>query len=1190
MIKNIEDNIAKLYLNNDRLLNIKSKALINTELPFRNLMHDIPILFNREEIISTRLTKSTTENIVMKLEYIGKEENKKSFLYSSFEGKSFDMNISIAVSMIKRITSKTGIEDELIFRNEYPHQEIRIPQYVSYGGNIIEYDNSITQTNNSGGFFILSKGLMKFVTLRIEQTSVYLKRKKSSKPFVFHASYVSKLSSFEMINEKIYPPQYLTIDLDLNPNKIKCITDSKKSFIEVDIILLIKLLSGWEFDKLTAIITSKFDDDIRDKINIIINNAKNILQEQFNNNINDYITYEVKRSYNKKFKKEKDSPTLQEYFNYCFSNFLPHMRKYGRLQKSMYLISIFRQFMISIFQPEIYPDKDNLVTRRISTAADIFESIIRNAIDISFQQAKEKYRDYKSESDTIQNINNIISQFKIVPQITSSFNNFFNMQDTKNSDVVKTSMHYNWQEPIIVSGAVMRGSSIELTKSLAARHLHESSITVFDMFDTPDHGPNTGLIKRLSIGTLISHYTINIRKQIFDEVYEFIKSNFVNKNLIDEINGVMISIIDESEFYITSIKESEVHNFIKKIKETKRNGLFIVRDIGIEIIRKHSLDIIKKIYIPTDTIMQIRINVGNKRAIEPVFVVEDGKLNIRKYKNLNEELNNYDSFTNLIINYPDIIEYIDVGQSIYSNICNSVIEFDKYDIDQQKKYEYVRLPNYLFFSYLTSCMYDIGKMTGVRGTFGAAQHKHIITGPQDNVLNKYDSCNYLAYPLQRPCITTIPMEISGIARNGIGQHTLVGFFSFNKNIEDGVILNKDSVDRGLLSVITLMPVKNEISDTQINNNNPNPENSNNNYSKISVSGLPEVGTVLVQGDALYRCLKPKFKDGDDNNYIFDQSEPYSSHYPAVVERSKKRGTDMIKIDILMSSFRKVEVGDKLAKSVQKVTIADIMESHEMPYTEDGEVPDIIFNSTSIISRKTLPMYFDAMLTNMYSIIPYNDDGEIEYINYPTYTELTAEDLIIYITNQIKKKYPNIPDAMLNDIIYSRKTIFNPYTHKPMTLESNGYKTKAFVSPILFCRLSQMSADKISVRNRGRLDKYGQPPSGKKKGGGIKIGEMETDVFATHGAILTLNELLSDPDERYLPANICSNCGIFATYEEDIEIKRWKCLQCENIGLSPEILNIRMTYATKIFITILNMRGITLIPIKKKYDEIYLSQY
>jgi len=623
--------------------------------------------------------------------------------------------------------------------------------------------------------------------------------------------------------------------------------------------------------------------------------------------------------------------------------------------------------------------------------------------------------------------------------------------------------------------------------------------------------------------------------------------------------------------------------------------MLVTNDIGIEVVPIHTFDNIKKIYVPSNNHLQIRINVGNKRMIIPMFIVSDGILNFTKY---NIDLKSLDDmpFSAIISTYPDIIEFMDIGQCLYSIIHNDYEVFIKLDINDKKKYDYVTFPPYLNFSYISSCLYDIGKITGVRGTFGDAQQKQVISGPVDDVFNKFDSCNFLAFPIERPCITNIPLEYSGIARNGIGYHILTGLCSWNMNIEDGIIINRELVESGKLSVITMIPVKAEVSDIQINRENPLPQNSNNDYSKITHTGLPAVGTVLVNKygtkDALYKCLKSMFKDSDDSNYVFDQSEGYPYEYPAVVIRVKKDGTDIIRLYELLSAYRRLKIGDKITtRAAQKGTIAMIVDPHNMPYISTGERIGILINSTSIVGRKTLSMNIEAMLTELFGKIP-SHNGNIRYIDYPTFTSATTTDIIEMITKKLKKKYTSLSDKEIDDIVTCKQYLYNPHTHTPIGIydpETKEY-TKTFVAPIMYCRLSQMAADKIAVRNKGRLDKLGQPPSGKKKGGGIKVGEMEVDVIATHGAVYTLHEMMSDSGDKQLLAKMCGNCGIFATYTSTKYYNRWHCLHCDNLQLSPKIFEVNLTYATKIFISILNARGISLIPIENKTQLYYGSNY
>jgi len=70
----------------------------------------------------------------------------------------------------------------------------------------------------------------------------------------------------------------------------------------------------------------------------------------------------------------------------------------------------------------------------------------------------------------------------------------------------------------------------------------------------------------------------------------------------------------------------------------------------------------------------------------------------------------------------------------------------------------------------------------------------------------------------------------------------------------------------------------------------------------------------------------------------------------------------------------------------------------------------------------------------------------------------------------------------------------------------------------------MVSDKSQARSQGTVDMLTQQPvKGRKKGGGIRLGEMERDALIAHGVAFCLNDRLmkcSDYSEGY----ICETCG------------------------------------------------------------------
>lgn len=70
----------------------------------------------------------------------------------------------------------------------------------------------------------------------------------------------------------------------------------------------------------------------------------------------------------------------------------------------------------------------------------------------------------------------------------------------------------------------------------------------------------------------------------------------------------------------------------------------------------------------------------------------------------------------------------------------------------------------------------------------------------------------------------------------------------------------------------------------------------------------------------------------------------------------------------------------------------------------------------------------------------------------------------------------------------------------------------------------MVSDKFQVRTTGPVhDLTQQPVKGRKKGGGVRFGEMERDSLLAHGISFCLQDRLLNCSD-YTHANVCCNCG------------------------------------------------------------------
>jgi DNA-directed RNA polymerase II subunit RPB2 len=109
-------------------------------------------------------------------------------------------------------------------------------------------------------------------------------------------------------------------------------------------------------------------------------------------------------------------------------------------------------------------------------------------------------------------------------------------------------------------------------------------------------------------------------------------------------------------------------------------------------------------------------------------------------------------------------------------------------------------------------------------------------------------------------------------------------------------------------------------------------------------------------------------------------------------------------------------------------------------------------------------------------------------------------------------------------------------------------------------LKQMTADKVHSRASGPVQILTrQPPKGRSKDGGLRIGEMERDAIAAHGAAQFLRERMLDCSDTYL-VSVCDICGLFAS--KVFKKKYYSCRACKN---TTRISKIVIPYAFKLFI-------------------------
>ncbi|KAG5378739.1 hypothetical protein IGI04_026581 [Brassica rapa subsp. trilocularis] len=101
--------------------------------------------------------------------------------------------------------------------------------------------------------------------------------------------------------------------------------------------------------------------------------------------------------------------------------------------------------------------------------------------------------------------------------------------------------------------------------------------------------------------------------------------------------------------------------------------------------------------------------------------------------------------------------------------------------------------------------------------------------------------------------------------------------------------------------------------------------------------------------------------------------------------------------------------------------------------------------------------------------------------------------------------------------------FNHYGTETLYSDHLGVELKyeIFMGPVYYQRLRHMVSDKFQVRSTGMVDQLTrQPIKGRKRGGGIRFGEMERDSLLSHGASYLLHDRLHTSSDHHI-ADVCS---------------------------------------------------------------------
>jgi DNA-directed RNA polymerase II subunit RPB2 len=841
------------------------------------------------------------------------------------------------------------------------------------------------------------------------------------------------------------------------------------------------------------------------------------------------------------FTLQMKSEHKQEYVKYFLvNNILPHLGD-GVVVKQLFIGSMIRRLLNNRLGKEECDDRDDYRHKCIKLPGmmmtqlyyyffqkmvKILKDSVVKAMDVSgFMFVPDKstmklkhstidngYRFAISTGDWNVKLGNSFNRLKGVVQLLNRLNNLGTLSHLRriNTPIEK--------------------KTVKITKP---RQLHGSNFGKICPAETPE-GEQVGAVKNMTLATSVTIETI----------IEPITTT------LGIIGGMMSpdNFIEDS-FSIVSTDVGAVH--INGALQGFHKNPFGIKEELVRVRRTGGIPPTNSIYYDYRK-REVHVNTESGWCYRPFLVVKNNKL-VLSIDMMQSLLCKQITWNDFLLN--GVVEYLDTDEE---NV--SMIAFNTKNL-MQKTICYTHCELGELFMTMGVCAALIpfsDHNQSPRNSYQSSMCKQAIGMYASNHHSRFDTNAFiLSYP-QLPIVRTSMSKYLGYDDLPCGQNIMVAFGCWSGyNQEDSVIFNRSAIERGLFQCFTLRTTKAEEkrrSSTMIEENFCNPlhhnimnDSRNDKYNKLNEYGFADLETEISGDDVVIGKVSPMTIDNGgkkevvykDNSTTLNLKPGQSGKIDNVV---MTRNTDGYKIyKVKFREMRSPIVGDKVSsRSGQKGTIGMVYSQEDMPVSEDGIVPDMIINSHALPSRMTIGQLIETLLGD-YIV----KTGDTTLGDASAFESLSVDD----IEKQLHRRG------------------FDPVGNKTMINGQTGEEMKCqmFMGPTYYQRLKHMVNDKIHARARGPVQNLTrQPVEGRSRSGGGRLGEMERDVFLSHGATHFLRERMYDCSDPF-SIWICDSCHkgavVCPTSNEFTENPIYKCQKCTN---TVRFSKIDIPYATKTF--------------------------
>lgn len=793
--------------------------------------------------------------------------------------------------------------------------------------------------------------------------------------------------------------------------------------------------------------------------------------------------------------------TLQEGIEAVATTIIAHLTvsDLNYREKALYIAMMTRRVIMAMDDPKMVEDRDYVGNKRLELAGQLMLLL--------FEDLFKKFNsDFKANIDKILRKPNRASEFDALLSINIHSNNItmglnraistgnwllkrFKMERAGVTHVLLRLLY------ILALGMMTRIlSQFEKSrKVLGPRALQPSQFGMLCTADTPE-GEACGLVKNLA---LMTHITTDDEEDPIRKLCYVLGAEdaLTLDSALLNAPGLYGVFLNGTLMGITRFPA----RFVRQFRQLRRTGK-ISAFISIYTNEHH---------------MAVHIATDGGRICRPLIIVDGGKLRVEA-PHLAALLNGEMEFDDFL--KAGLVEYLDVNEE-------NDLFIALYEKDLGAAITHMEIEPFTVLGAVAGLIPYPHHNQSPRNTYQCAMGKQAIGAIAYNQFKRIDTLLYLMVYPQQPMVKTKTIELIDYDKLPAGQNATVAVMLYSGyDIEDALVLNRALLDRGfgrcqvLRKNTTLLKrypnhTKDIVAGVRVDEHG-NPVMG---HEALGGDGLGEVGTQVKTGmvyinkhvptnagDLVLGAVGGMDQQGNPQPHQEGhRATPvvYRSPEPLYIDQVMLLRTDNDQdlIKVLLRQTRRPELGDKFSlRHGQKGVCGIIVPQEDLPFSDQGIIPDIIMNPHGFPLRMTVGKMIELVLGKAGVL-----DGLLQYGT--AFGGSKLEDML--------------------KILVERG--FN-YSGKDMLyLGVNGECLQAYIffGPIYYQKLKHMVLDKMHARARGpRAVLTRQPTEGRLRDGGLRLGEMERDCVIAYGALQLLLErlmILSDAFE----VDVCNNCGL-----------------------------------------------------------------